>query len=74
MVFQFGSMQNYAVGKIDQLITQHAKQIILYDPETKLLKVYITNEIFKHELSDRQCTGFQFGSMQSYAVAKIDQL
>ena len=30
--------------------------------------------MFKHELSDRQCTVFQFGSMQSYAVGKIDQL
>ena len=46
MVFQFGSMQNYAVGKIDQLITQHAKQIILYDPETKTInRRFITNEI-----------------------------
>ena len=40
MVFQFGSIQNYAVDEIDQLITQCAKQIILYDLETKLLKVY----------------------------------
>ena len=40
MMFQFGSMQNYAVDKIDQLITQCAKQIILYDLETELLKVY----------------------------------
>ena len=46
MVFQFGSMQNYAVGKIDMLITQHAKQIILYDPETKTINWrFITNEI-----------------------------
>ena len=67
-------MQSNAVGKIDQLNTQRAKQIILYDLETKLLKVYITNEIFKHKLSDRQCTVYQFGSMQSYAVGKIDQL
>ena len=33
-------MQSNAVGKIDQLITQRAKQITLYDLETKLLKVY----------------------------------
>ena len=31
-------MQSNAVGKIDQLITQRAKQIILYDLETKTIK------------------------------------
>ena len=37
-VFQFGSMQSYAVGKIDHLVTQHAKDIILYNLETKTIK------------------------------------
>ena len=37
-VFQFGSMQSYAVDKIDQLVAQHGKQIILYDLETKTIK------------------------------------
>ena len=31
-------MRRYAVEKIDQLVTQHAKQIILYGLETKTIK------------------------------------
>ena len=39
-------MQSYIVGKIYQLITQHAKQIILYDLEIKTTNWrFITNEI-----------------------------
>lgn len=34
----FGSMQRYAVEKIDQLVIQHGKEIILYDLETKTIK------------------------------------
>ena len=31
-------MQRYEVEKIDHLVTKHAKQIILYDLETKTIK------------------------------------